>query len=369
VIWISTKPSVCFLALVFCLVTACGTSTIEATIDAPIGPDESAIGENALSATLAIGSTLETTDALNLRTGASTSFAVIRVLAKGTRVTTVERTTPSNGFYKVSYQGQVGWAHGTYLVLISQPPVDACGEFAGYTVFNCSADGKSRLKCADGKLVTESCPSGCSVMPTGTDDMCLQATPAIDTVAEANAFFVNQWGPTAYTSGGAPYGFSDCVPTSGLMVLGALGLKPHPSPANALAAIDFVRDLALGFNSTFSQPMNLSNLDAVFRAHGAPAGIWRGTAVSALDGIFSRGHYAVAAGSPWAPWGANLNAQGNYLNFSDPGAHAVAVLGKTSDGFYLVSDPLSKIGTIKVTAGQLATFFSSGFPGIYEYSR
>jgi hypothetical protein len=206
-------------------------------------------------------------------------------------------------------------------------------------------------------------------MPEGADDRCADATAQLDTLAEANAFFVNQWGPTAFTAGGAPYGYSDCVPTSGLMVLGALGLKAHPAPADALAAIDRVRDLALGFDSTWSAPMGIAQLDGAFRAYGAPAGIWRGTAVSALDGIVSRGHFAVAAGGPWAAWGSALNAQGKYLNFSDPGPHAVAVLGKTAAGSYLVADPLSSQGTISVTAAQLSTFLSSGLPGIYEYSR
>jgi hypothetical protein len=348
------------LAVVLC--AACGTPE-------PQVADELATTDDALSGTLAIGSTLETTADLNLRAGPSTAWAVLRVLPLGTRVTTIERTTPSGGFYRVSVAGQAGWSHGSWLKLISSPAA-GCGAFSTYTVFNCSADGKSRLKCVAGALVTEACALGCSVMPNGVDDRCATATTAaIDTVAEANAFFVNQWGPTPFTSGGAPYGYSDCVPTSGLMVLGALGLRAHPSPSDSLAAIDHVRDLALGYNTTFSTPMDVSQLDAAFRAYGAPAGIYRGASVSAIDGIIARGHFAVAAGGPWAAWGSGLNAQGQYLNFSDPGPHAVAVLGKTPGGAYLVADPLSKIGAITVSGGQLGTFLSRDLPGIYEYSR
>ncbi|MBL8950378.1 MAG: SH3 domain-containing protein [Myxococcaceae bacterium] len=356
------RTQTCLLAAVsLCL--ACGTAELE--VAAPAA-DEPVTGADALTGNVAIGSTLETTDALNLRSQASTSSTVLRVMPAGARVTTLERSTPSNGFYRVRHQGIAGWAHGAWLKLTSS----GCGDFAGYTVFNCSADGRSRLKCSNGVLVTETCASGCSVMPDGTDDRCsTDATPQLDTIAEANTFFVNQWGPTAFTSGGAPYGYSDCVPTSGLMVLGALGLVPHPSPTEALGAIDRIRDLALGWNSSWSQPMNISQLDAAFRFYGAPAGTWRGTQVSALDGIFQRGHFAVAAGGPWPAWGSALNAQGKYLNFSDPGPHAVAVLGKTSSGGYLLADPLSTSGTITVTASQLTTFFSSGYPGIYEYSR
>ena len=46
----------------------------------------------------------------------------------------------------------------------------------------------------------------------------------VDNVADANRYFVTQWGGTPYNSAnGAPYGYSDCGPTSGVMALSSNG--------------------------------------------------------------------------------------------------------------------------------------------------
>src|SRR5262245_22726941 len=81
-----------------------------------------------------------------------------------------------------------------------------------------------------------------------------------NTTAAANKFFLTQWGPTKYTAGGHPYGFMDCGPTSGVMALSQLGLMEHPSPSKAFAAIDRVRDAALGFNSNYSRGMSIQSV-------------------------------------------------------------------------------------------------------------
>jgi len=62
------------------------------------------------------GSALVTTADVNFRTGPSTSYAVIRVLATGTGVTLVS-TSPQNGFYNVTHQGTKGWVYGSYIKL------------------------------------------------------------------------------------------------------------------------------------------------------------------------------------------------------------------------------------------------------------
>ena len=74
-----------------------------------------------LSTGVPIGSTLATTAALNLRTGAGTGFAILRVMPLGSHVITLNRTTPVSGFFNVSYNGTTGWASGTYLRLVSSP--------------------------------------------------------------------------------------------------------------------------------------------------------------------------------------------------------------------------------------------------------
>ncbi|MDQ3274662.1 MAG: SH3 domain-containing protein [Actinomycetota bacterium] len=54
------------------------------------------------------------TSALNLRSGPGTSYRVVLVMPKGATVTLQQRY--ENGYYYVSYKGQLGWAHHDYIV-------------------------------------------------------------------------------------------------------------------------------------------------------------------------------------------------------------------------------------------------------------
>jgi hypothetical protein len=81
-----------------------------------------------LSGQVAIGSTLATTAALNLRTGAGTGYSVIKVMPLGSHVITINRTTAVSGFFNVSSAGVTGWASGTYLKLISGPAAPDAGS-------------------------------------------------------------------------------------------------------------------------------------------------------------------------------------------------------------------------------------------------
>ena len=74
-----------------------------------------------LSSGVPLGSTLSTTGNLNLRTGAGTGYHVRLVIPKGAHVTTVNRTTPSGGWYNIKYNGVTGWSSGSYLKLVSSP--------------------------------------------------------------------------------------------------------------------------------------------------------------------------------------------------------------------------------------------------------
>ena len=50
---------------------------------------------------------------LNLRSGPSTSYGILTTMPPGATVTIVQG--PSNGWYRVTYQGTTGWASGAYL--------------------------------------------------------------------------------------------------------------------------------------------------------------------------------------------------------------------------------------------------------------
>lgn len=190
----------------------------------------------------------------------------------------------------------------------------------------------------------------------------------VSTVDDANQYFVTQWGGTDYNSAqGAPYGYNDCGPTSGVMALSAIGLMERPAPDQAGAAIDGVRDAALGYDSKESTRMGFGTLAKGVEAYGAQTQMLSG-GVPSIDAALERGNPVIIGGNPWEAWGKDARAEGNYLNSRDPGGHFVTLLGKTQDGKYIVGDPLVKGGTLAVSEDQLKTFLGSGF-GAMEVSR
>ena len=80
---------------------------------------------------------LRTTTALNLRAKPRLSAKVLVVMPKGAVVTNQYRE--KNGFIKVSYQGTVGWAHGSCLVPAdggTDPGVVIIGQAVTTTAIN-----------------------------------------------------------------------------------------------------------------------------------------------------------------------------------------------------------------------------------------
>lgn len=61
-----------------------------------------------------------TTTALNLRTGPGTGYRVILVMPKGATLMLNQRY--ENGYYSVTYKGQLGWAHHDYIVKAGSSP-------------------------------------------------------------------------------------------------------------------------------------------------------------------------------------------------------------------------------------------------------
>ena len=93
------------------------------TLPLAIGAARSAFADT-ISATTA---TVSSSDGLNMRSGPATTYPVVAVIPGGTTVTITGTGTPDN-WLPIQYQGQTGWADGTYLAL-SQPA--AGGASAG----------------------------------------------------------------------------------------------------------------------------------------------------------------------------------------------------------------------------------------------
>lgn len=79
------------------------------------GAPEEDLGQSAeaITGSVAVGSTLTSTADVNLRVGPSTSYEILRVVARGSKVTMVQ-SSPRDGFYEVEHNGTTGWSYGLY---------------------------------------------------------------------------------------------------------------------------------------------------------------------------------------------------------------------------------------------------------------
>jgi len=101
------------LATSLALALACmGLAACTAAEDG--APEDVDLSTDALEGRIADGAKLVTTARVNLREGPSTNADLIVTIPNGASVTAVDGT-PTGSFYKISYEGSVGWAHGAYL--------------------------------------------------------------------------------------------------------------------------------------------------------------------------------------------------------------------------------------------------------------
>jgi len=181
----------------------------------------------------------------------------------------------------------------------------------------------------------------------------------LTTVQEANRVFLTQWGPNRWNSARPVWGFDDCGPTSSLMALAALGHLNPVAPALAWSWIGWMRDLEEGYHTTSSIKTDLGHLMAGLDRVGASRRI--GTGLCALDAALAGGEVVILLGDPGRAWGRYLDARGLYLHrygvgWGDRFNHWVAILGKNAAGEYLVGDPLSLAGVIRVRPWQIRAY-------------
>jgi len=102
------------------VIGACSSQAGDVDSEDLTGADDNTatVGEE-LSSSVPIGTTLAATANLNLRSGPGTGYRVLHVIPNGAHVTTVNRTTPSNGWYNIKHNGVVGWSSGAYLKAVT----------------------------------------------------------------------------------------------------------------------------------------------------------------------------------------------------------------------------------------------------------
>lgn len=163
-------------------IPGCAVAPVEEEIK---GVDEDAEDERAaeaLTGSVAVGTTLTAIADLNLRSAASTSASVLKVIPEGTNVKVVEGT-PNNGFYRVQYGTTVGWSSGKYLRTASSGGAFSCTGTWGttapadskyfITAFGCWVDaggvrhGDSGDNCLPGCFAQLKSAGLCSASGTG----------------------------------------------------------------------------------------------------------------------------------------------------------------------------------------------------------
>jgi hypothetical protein len=151
-------------------------------------------------------------------------------------------------------------------------------------------------------------------------------------------------------------GNRDCGPASVVMALRMLGMKAPGASTGGEAQIDRVRVLATGSNSHTTATTNFE-LERALSAAGAST-----TEVASIEDV----ERAVLAGKPVVLNGNPRNAGAYGPRFSAKqmtpysGGHWITVTGydKRADRF-IVNDPLSKVGAIKVTRKELSAYLGS----------
>lgn len=166
--------------LVAALLTACGAAVSDDPYDLEAADEAASTGVEGVTGTLPVGTALEMTTNLNLRSGPSTGHKVLVVMAKGSRAETVQQTS-SGRFYKVEYEGIVGWAHGGYMKVVAipdeptdpadPPPSAVCEGFSSKPLLppsSCNGPGGTTSKTIPSNGLYSSSWFGCYRKADGT---------------------------------------------------------------------------------------------------------------------------------------------------------------------------------------------------------
>ena len=171
------------------------------------------------------GQTATTTTALNLRTGPSTTNAVIAVMPAGSTVTITGNA--QNGFYPVTYNGTGGWASTTYLTLggSGTPPTSGSGTATVTSSLNLRSGPST------GDPVIAVMPAGATVTLTGESANGFLGVTYSGRTGWAYAAFLSTSGSTPTPTPAPSPGTGSATVTS------SLNLRAGPSTSDAVIAV------------------------------------------------------------------------------------------------------------------------------------
>jgi hypothetical protein len=248
-----------------------------------------------------------------------------------------------------TYTAEVGWLYPTQTVQFStyaegQPIWDANanGGKGAYDKlwFYLSGRGYVASAVVEGYPPTSPCPVS---PPSGKFSL-------PKTIAEANPYFKLQFYHPTYNPGG-PSGSSNCGPASLAMILAALKLEPPGLSIQASidrASVDLMKRPKTAYGSTWSQ------LETGVRNGGrTPENV---SSWGALDSALQAQNPVILNGYLNDNWRSQFPKRVGDGNV----AHLNAVLGKTSNGNYLVADPMHTGGVVEMSRQKLTAFFTLG---------
>jgi len=186
---------------------------------------------------------------------------------------------------------------------------------------------------------------------------------------QAEPFFKIEYAGKYNSGPYKPSGWANCGPASLAMVLATLGLEP--SGISTETSIDRARYLMLKDDPNFpkTQREGVTVVDAdskittwpelqkgIFNSGATPEDVetWEG-----LDQKIAEGKPVITNGWYGPNWRKEFPSYSLTAGTKDPAGvwHINAILGKTSDGKYIVADPQYDGGPVAMTKQQLAVYF------------
>lgn len=328
-----------------------------------VSADESIELGGQIAGNLTAGTTVRTTDPLNLRTGPSTSNAVITVMPAGASLKLVSGT-PNNNFYQVSYNGQTGWASGTYLsqstktLQATEDVYLRSGPGTTYSILQLVPDGgKVTLLDSTAKNgfynVSYNGQTGWSsaayyTTPTataGSSSCSVSVTPLYCKVP-----YINQISSSGTADDWNKY--SNCGPTSMAMIARAFGYRPELSDGSLV-------NLLGSFAGIGAAGAGADQIATIGRRMGKTATVKWGADAVWIKSQLSAGRLVAINGNRTVTLKYDNNASTSGTGIQ---GHWIVGAGITSAGNVLVKDP-SVPGVSQLTPAQLNEFIRMNYNG------
>lgn len=294
-----TSRAAIFASLAATTALAAGLSVSGCMLGAESDPealdDENiAADSNAVTGSLPVGTTLVSTTNAKLRSGPGTSYSILATVPYGSSVVVV-RSTPTNGFYRVKYNGITGWSSGQLYVLgggsssssSSSSGSTSSSPSSGSTSSSSSSSSGSAGGTTYLHATFESSACGASIADQNVDGVFWDTTPELPTNVRCSLSTPNG---SRYAEWNYPAGANLTGPE--LYGNGNTGLDVSVAPGTTYYLAAFVRFQRNGADiwaDTGSSPYQFDKL-IEFRGAGFRWGIgagWNGWYTNGTDHKFT----------------------------------------------------------------------------------